>query len=184
MGLSPRELPPERYNEPVCPKAEKNFWNDFTQRLVMAHEGLVLPQADVATLSHYLGRDEKFPVVWKQKGFGDETAIALDGDYAGHIVEHAYQIEDESRVVIGRVITLNGGIFDSIKAQNHIKGLNIPDSQRNTLLGELQKEIVDYPKILATILEWLHYPINTPLFLENIRLATVVYVPGKKVVET
>jgi hypothetical protein len=177
MGSNECDETSSRYEKPFCPEAEKRFWNDFTGRLAMKYAGIAVPQATTATLSYYKTSDRLFPVVWKRSDCGEQTGIALDGEWAGYLVSNAYQVEDERRVIIGRAITQNGGVFNPIDAQYHIKKLKLPNNQRKFLNRELKKGSYEYPMMMATILKWLEYPINTQLFVENITFANSVYLP-------
>jgi hypothetical protein len=163
------------FGDPFCPEAEVQYWLDLTNLLEiqMRHEDV--PQACCARLLHDSDIDNTFPVIWKRPDFQAPTGIILDGEWAGYFVQRFDNYNGIARVTLGRAISRYNALFNRELAKTHVKRIHIEDGQKQAIFDELRVDTLDYPKMINMFLKWLGYPVNSPILLDNIRRANVLW---------
>jgi hypothetical protein len=173
MGRQEKE--PDPFIDPFCKDAEVMFWLDLTQRLTMRRYGYPIPPSYRCQCAGEVY--STFDVVRKRDMFGKTTGLVINGPLAGHL---ALLDNPSNLLTITRTLAANGADFSADQALEHIADIDYAKQHKRKLEKKLSDFDIDYPGLIANLLDWIGYPVDTKTFLANIRNANLTWRPSER----
>ena len=167
------ELREYKVDKPFCGFAEPWYYRDLLQRAALKKLGQPDPGGFSNVKIFRYGETVTVPgkVVWKRRGYCEPTGLCISGEMAGFLVSQSKYPR------IGRPLFVDGGKFDSQRAQDSLKfPLSLTESMQSTLKTVMAGADLVLPNVLVRLMKYLQYPVDANRFLGNVRRENLQFV--------